>query len=408
MTVFIGTLLAAYALGVVSLFWHIRQTSRLVGQDASIPIPATIAADLPAIDVVVPVKDEEHNIAMCLEALLREDYPRARILVVNDRSTDGTAAAVQTIQNEHPQVKRVDITHLPAGAFGKPNAIETITPMLTGDIVFFIDSDIQVKPGCLAAVVGFMRANSLDWFAAYGEPSLTYFWERLLVPLFGAIAYSWYDPRKISDPNWPDAIGSGFMVARREAYLAIGGHGAVKDQYDEDSAMLRRAKKAGQTLSFVISPNLYVVKLYGNLARTIRGFNRTLIGGLKTIPRFLITVHALLFVSLLPYLLLIAIPLLMAAGVAVPFANWWLAVAGLHLVLSNILIWQIYRTAQLPLRTSLLHPIGSAAAIWICARAAGDLWRGKPITWRGTSYTGTVAGAAPADGLANPPVRTGP
>ncbi len=385
MTLVAGFLLCCYALGVLSLVWHIRQTASLVSQDASIPF-ADDGSTLPAIDIVVPVKDEEHNIGPCLRALLAENYPNARIIVVNDRSTDGTARIVQEIQDQHPSIERIDIAALPKGVFGKPNAIDRVKDHFSGEFILFVDSDMQVKPGCLAAVVRHMRRNRLDWFAAAGEPKLTHFWEKLLAPIFGAMAYAWYDPRNVSDPSHPDAIGSGFMVARRQAYLAIGGHGAVKTQYDEDSALLRLAKAAGQAISFVISPNLFSVKLYGDLERTVRGFSRTLIGGLKTFPRFFITIHALLFVSLMPYIVVGTVAVLTQLDIHLPLASGWIGFAALHWVLANVLLWLIYRTARLPLHISLLHPIASATVIWICIRAAADMRRGRPINWRGTSY----------------------
>lgn len=385
MSLVVGFLLCCYALGVLSLAWHIRQTASLVGRDASISF-ADDGTDLPAIDIVVPVKDEEHNIGPCLRALIAENYPNVRIIVVNDRSTDGTARIVQQIQDEYPTIERVDIATLPKGVFGKPNAIDGVKDRFRGEFVLFVDSDMQIKPGCLSAVVRYMRRNQLDWFAAAGEPKLTHFWEKLLAPIFGAMAYAWYDPRNVSDPSHPDAIGSGFMMVRRDAYLAIGGHGAVKTHYDEDSALLRLAKAAGHSISFVISPNLFSVKLYGDLGRTVRGFSRTLIGGLKTFPRFFITIHALLFVSLMPYIVAGTVAVLAQFDIRLPWASGWIGFAALHWVLSNVLLWLIYRTARLPLHISLLHPIASATVILICIRAAADMRRGRPISWRGTSY----------------------
>ncbi len=386
MTYVIGILLVAYAAGVLSLVWHIVRTALLVKPAVESLSALDASRPLPAIDIVVPVKDEEENITRCLKSIIAENYPNARVYVVNDRSTDGTPQAVAGFQKDHPEIERLDITHLPEGKYGKPHAVHQLAPRLKGDIILFVDSDIILKPGCLRAIADIMERDNLDWYAAYGDPDLTQFWERLLAPIFGAMAYSWYDPRKISDPAWPDAIGSGFMVARRTSYEAIGGHAGVMEQYDEDSALLRNAKRAGQKVLFTISPDLYKVKLYGDLQRTIKGFSRTLIGGLKTFTRFIITINALQFVSLMPIGMLILLGILRAAGVAVPFADIWLGVAASHLVLSNILAWQIYRTAGIPLSTAILHPIGSLVAIWVCSRAARDLRRGKPITWRGTSY----------------------
>ena len=121
-------------------------------------------------------------------------------------------------------------------------------------------------------------AHNLDWVAVMGEPQISKFWERLLIPILGAISFAWYDPRKISDPRWPDAIGSALMVARRSAYEAIGGHGCVIKSYDEDSEIIRIAKRAGQRVSFLLTPELFSQRHYGTLARTIHGVTRTFIG----------------------------------------------------------------------------------------------------------------------------------
>ncbi|MBX3396310.1 MAG: glycosyltransferase [Phycisphaerae bacterium] len=380
-------LLIVYAISVGSLAVHIRRTAALTKQGSDgFPDDAPTLDRLPAIDVVVPVKDEENNIGRCLRAIIAERYPNARIFVVNDRSTDGTANVVRAIQEEHPEIERIDITHLQEGYYGKPSALEKIASRLTGDILFFIDSDMFVKPGCFKTVVRRMESERLDWLAAHGEMELDHFWEKVLAPVFGAMAYSWYDPRKVSDPNWPDAMGSGFMVVRRESYMALGGHGAVKNCYDEDSVLLRRAKAAGQRVVFTASARLFNVRMYGSLDRTIRGFHRTLIGGLKTTFRFLITINALQFVSLMPFGLIILIPLLGGFGYSVPFAKYWLGFALLHILLATWLAALVYRAAKVPLKYALLHPLGSAVAIWVCCRAAADLRRRAPITWRGTSY----------------------
>lgn len=391
MTYFLGTLLVIYAMSVLSLIWHIMRTAALVQPPATVAaIDDSTAGALPPIDIVVPVKDEEHNIINCLKSIVAERYPNANVIVVNDRSTDGTPQAVARFQADHPEVHRVDIKELPEGKYGKPHAVHQVAPLLKGEYIFFVDSDILLKPGCLRAIAGRMEREKLDWYALYGDPDLTQFWERLLAPIFGAMAYSWYDPRKISDPDWPDAIGSGFMVARRSAYEAIGGHAGVMEQYDEDSALIRNAKRARQKVLFTISPELYKVKLYGSLERTLKGFSRTMIGGLKTFTRFLITINAIQFISLMPIGMLVLFGLLRVFAVPVPFADWWLGLAAAHLVLSNILVRQIYRTAGLPFSTAVLHPLGSIVAIWACARAARDLRKGKPITWRGTSYDSTL------------------
>lgn len=379
-------LLIAYTLGVLSLAWNVWRTITLVNEDAAIHPDTRIPTPPPSIDIVVPVKDEAAHIAATIHAMLDQKYPGAVIHVVNDRSTDNTAAVIQSIQSEHPAVRRLDVTALPTGLYGKPHALHLLAPQLSADILLFVDSDMRLKPGCLAAVVNHMNAGKLDWLAAIGEPDVAMFWERLLLPIFGAMAYAWHDPRKINDPNCPDAIGCGFTAVRREKYFEIGGHESVMDRYDEDSAILRRAKSFGHRVNYALAPSLYWVRFYGDLNRTIRGFTRTIVGGLKTQWRIAVSIMALHFVSHLPLILLTLIPSLLAAGVTVPSWPYWLTVAAAHLVLSNTLAALVFKAAKQPVSIALLHPIGALIAIWTCIRAARDLDSKKAITWRGTSY----------------------
>lgn len=378
-------ILIAYAAGLLPLCWGCWQTVKLVKDQRALPPVAGDGRDWPTLDVLIPVKDEADHIAACVESVLAQQYPGVRIAVVNDRSTDDTAGVVQSIQDRHPELSRVDITELPEGYYGKPHALHSVAGELKCDLVAFVDSDLHLEPGCLQTLVHHLTSNNLDWVATMGAPEIHRFWEKLLMPLFGAVTFAWYDPRKISDPDWPDAIGSAMMVCRRDAYEAIGGHGAVIDVYDEDSELIRIAKRAGQKVSFVLASELFTQRHYGSLAGTIRGLTRTCIGGIKTVPRLLFTINALNFVSLLPLGILLVLgiaPLFGATPIWIPL---WLCMALLHLTISTALARLIFKTAKVDRRYALLHPLGCAVLIGICARAAVQILRGTPITWRGTT-----------------------
>ncbi|MEK6643590.1 MAG: glycosyltransferase family 2 protein [Planctomycetota bacterium] len=381
------TIAILYGLGLLSLCQNIWRTMQLVEEQPAFDMrPSAGDGQTPRIDVVIPVKDEEAHVASCIEAALAQDYPDFQVIVVNDRSTDGTGRVVSAIADREPRVKYVEIKELPAGLYGKPHAISQITSSLSGEIVFFMDSDLRVQPNCFRAIVRHLQASKLDWLAVMGAPDLTMFWERLLVPLFGAVAYAWYDPRAISDPNSDVAIGSMFMVARRSSYHTIGGHEAVIRAYDEDSALLRLAKKAGQRVSYVLAPQLYTVRFYGNLKKTILGMTRTCVGGIKTLPRMMITLGAINFVALQPVEILGGLGIARACGVSVPWATVWAGMAVVHFGLSALLCRLIYDRARTNRWLSLLHPLGAVLVLAVCLRATRSMIRGGPITWRGTTY----------------------
>ena len=386
LTTFSGILLVGYALGVLLLCRSVYQTFTLLRAQRELGAADVAKREWPALDVVIPVKDEEAHIAACLESILAQDYPGLRIIVVNDRSADGTAAEIARVQSKHAAVHRIDITSLPEGQYGKPSAVAAAMPELRGEMVAFIDSDFELHPNCLRTLVHHVTTQGLDWVAVMGRPVLSMFWERLLVPMLGAVTYAWYDPRKIADPKWDNAIGSGFIVARQSAYRAIGGHTCVVRAYDEDSAIMRVAKRAGQRIAYVLAPELFALRMYGTLGRTVKGITRTFIGGLKTLPRFLITINGLNFVSLLPIGLAAGLLLAGQFGWAIPYRAWWTGLVVVHLLASTLLAWKVYSRAGTGRRFAFLHPLGAAMLIGICVWAAAELKRGKPITWRGTSY----------------------
>lgn len=383
----IAAILVCYACGVLSLVWNLISSLKLITRQRALPPVPRDAREWPSLDVVVPVKDEADNIGVVLHSILAQDYPNIRILVVNDRSTDGTAAAVQALQDKHPNIERFDIKELPEGLYGKPHAVHCLRKELRGDYIAFVDSDLDLDPACLPTLVDHLDRNKFDWVAVMGKPNVTRFWERISVPLFGAVIFAWYDPRKISDPKWPNAIGSGLMACRRTAYEAIDGHRAVINIYDEDSELVRIAKRAGQKLSFVLTPELFAQRHYGTLDRTLRGMTRTFVGGIKTLPRLLFTANALHFVSHMPFIIMILLALLPLSGTPIPFAAWWWAAAITHLIASTGLAFLVFHTAGRDRHLALLHPLGSALLIFVCYRAIRHLRRGEAIAWRGTQYS---------------------
>ena len=79
--------------------------------------------DLPAVSVIVPARNEESRIGDCLRSLLRQDYPKLEILVVDDCSTDRTAEVVQEIGGRDERVRLIRGRTPPPGWLGKPHAI---------------------------------------------------------------------------------------------------------------------------------------------------------------------------------------------------------------------------------------------------------------------------------------------
>ena len=96
-----------------------------------------------SMSVIVPARNEEATIRKCLEGLLEQDYPKYfyEIIVVNDRSTDRTAAIVEELCRQNPRIRLVNITEVPAGVAPKKNAVVTGIQHAIGRIIVTTDAD---------------------------------------------------------------------------------------------------------------------------------------------------------------------------------------------------------------------------------------------------------------------------
>ena len=86
-------------------------------------VPVEDDQPLPTVSIVIPARNEERNLEQALESVLALDYPDLEIIVVNDRSTDGTGAILEKMAERDLRLTVVTITDLPAGWIGKPYAL---------------------------------------------------------------------------------------------------------------------------------------------------------------------------------------------------------------------------------------------------------------------------------------------
>lgn len=107
----------------------------------------------PTVTILVAAHNEEQVIAACLDHLLMLDYPSelVRIIVVNDRSTDRTAAIVDRYAAANA---RLTALHRPSGATpGKPAAIGDALALVNSHVVIFFDADYLPEPPLLRKLV---------------------------------------------------------------------------------------------------------------------------------------------------------------------------------------------------------------------------------------------------------------
>jgi chlorobactene glucosyltransferase len=224
-------------------------------------------SDAPRVTVVIPARDEEANIGHCLESLLTQDYPagRVNIIVVDDQSADATAAIVRGLARQYPQITLITSPPLPPRWTGKSHAcwIGARAAAPPSEWLCFIDADVTAQRGALSSAVHTVLRERLDLLSLMPRQELGSFAERLILPC-GLIVLSFVQDLRQSQARSGSAVAATgqFMLVRRDAYEAVGGHAAVCTVICEDLEFARRLKQSGRAVLLMGGDDLLSTRMY--------------------------------------------------------------------------------------------------------------------------------------------------
>jgi len=193
---------------------------------------------------VIPAYNEENYIRDCLEAILKqknelspEEARNIEIVVVNNASTDQTAAIVK----KYPEVKLVD-----EPTKGILFARRAGFVASTGELVANIDADTCITPGWMRRVLDEFardpRLVALSGPFIYYDAPPSVLW---LAKLFNGIGYGFYLFIRFV-LHTGSLVQGGNYVVRRDALQKIGGYDTTIDFYGEDTDVARRLNQVGK------------------------------------------------------------------------------------------------------------------------------------------------------------------
>jgi chlorobactene glucosyltransferase len=349
--------------------------------------PAPLLGAAPMIDIVVPARNEADAIADCLAGLAAQDYPAGRvaITVVDDGSTDGTAAIARGMGSVAVPLAVIEAGPLPAGWTGKAHACWRGAGQGRGEWLCFIDADTIPTPALLRSAIAAARQRGLDFLSLEPRQVLITVWERLIIPT-GLCALGFAgDVRRVGDPDDPAAAANGqFLLIRRAAYERAGGHRAVRGAVAEDSALAARVKATGGRIALMGAAPLIGVRMYRSLPQLWEGLVKNVTDTFGGVGATALIAFAGLVIAwsapAIPAVLAIrfaAAPApLAAAALAVALAAS-LALLGVHIAAA--------RYFAIPLGYGLLFPAAYTLAT-VLALAGIRARRQGRVAWKGRSY----------------------
>lgn len=348
------------------------------------------APPLPTVTAIVPARNEQRIIGRCLEGLSAQDYPpdELEILVVDDNSEDQTASIVRDAASRDARVRLIGGEPLPAGWLGKPHACAQAAAVARGEWLCFIDADTIGEPPLIHTAMRAALEHKLDLLSLQPVQELVTPAERLILPAgFFLIAFT-QDLRRTNDPARPDASVDGqFLLVRRTAYEAVGGHAAVRDAVAEDSALARRLKHAGHTLAVFGTERLLHARMYNDFRSLWEGTARqaaSLLGGpAKLVAAAIIAAVMAAAALALPAWGAIAVATAPGRAGGAAIASLVVAsVASLAILGTHVGAARYFR---IPIGYGLLFPLAYAAGAGVLIFAAWQRTR-RQTRWKGRVY----------------------
>lgn len=333
-----------------------------------------------SLSIILPARNESANIEAVVQSLLASDYRQFELIVVDDQSTDDTAARAVATGGHDPRFRLIRGAAPPEGWFGKPWACVQGAKASTGEVLLFTDADTWHHSALHGRAMAELIDHQADMVTVLGRQDCITFWEQVVMPQVWVPLGLRYHPSRVNRAHHRrDMIANGqFIMVRREAYQSAGTHAAVSHEVAEDLRLAQVLFETGHRIRAVFGLESFRTRMYSGLGHLIEGWTKNLyLGGRASFPESPV-LQALVPVALLANVLFWLIPLgwllaspgpqsLTAYGLGVVF---WLGVA----LGMGTRPW-----------TAFLYPLGAVVMGWITIQSM--VRGGRRVEWKGRTYS---------------------
>lgn len=361
------TVLALVSLGLLLL----RLIVSLVNLSMPVHLPQGKTLSNSSLSVLIPARNEEHNIGRLVQAVLAMHHQVEEVLIYDDGSTDRTWEIIREMQILDPRIRGIEGGKLPEGWLGKNYACHCLASEARGELLLFLDADVVPEAGLAGGLVSRMESQGLDLLSIFPVQRMQGMGEWMSVPLMNWILLSLLPLSLVRLSRRPSlsAANGQCMLFRASAYRDQPWHSAVRNEAVEDIRIVQRMKAGGKRVETLLSDGQIACRMYRSYVEAVRGFSKNIhhfFGGSYTMMALFA-----LFTTTGPFWSALAFgwPGFLTYTVAALLTRWITA----HL------------SRQPAWRLTLLHPLLHASMLYVMVNAylaqrKGTLeWKGRKL-----------------------------
>jgi glycosyltransferase involved in cell wall biosynthesis len=369
------SLCALWVAGLGYLIVAIRRLPEL--RESQAPMPEV----WPHVSVVIPACNEVANLESAVATLLQQDYPDLEIILVDDRSSDGTGEIIDRLARDDPRIRAVHIKSLPPGWLGKVHALHRGVEQASGEWLLFTDADVHFGAAVLRRAVALVLHQRVDHLALIPRTIQKSLWLELAVNTFGLLFFITTRAASVNRADSKAFVGIGaFNLVKAERLHQTAGFEWLRLEPGDDVGLGMMIRQSGGRTRLAFAYEDLSLQWYSSVRAMFKGLEKNLFGPGCRYRWWLMLLHVGVIWSLVaaPYVSL-------ALGVAHGLAPLWIAGAAaisVHLIFTAC--FAIERKIK-PLILSLL-PVGVVLITAMMLRAGYQCLKNGGIDWRGTHY----------------------
>ncbi len=348
--------------------------------------------DLPAVSVLIPARNEEAGIAAAVQTVLDSRHVRLEILVMDDHSNDRTAAIVEELAQQIAQqqttpgakppnhsLRLLHAAELPSGWNGKQHACWQLSQQAQFERLLFMDADVRLAPEAVARLLAEQERIGCGLLSGFPHQRTESLAEQLLIPLMYFVLLGYLPLARMRTSLQPE-FGAGcgqLFLARRQDYLAAGGHEAIRGSRHDGLQLPRSFRCSGIATDVVDASDLASVRMYSDWHSVLQGLQKNATEGIANAKLIFPFSVLLLGAAVLPILTL-------AHGLFWGWPGAAMAVLGMATLLSFAPRAMLAARFESSIWGTLLHPL--AVAIFVAIQWQAFLnasFGGGPVAWKG-------------------------